>query len=641
MVINTLVILGIFSATGFAMYRYMKLISGTSDLDSFDNDYTDVNTLTRKVQDQFAMMLRQDIREKNMTRRDYEQSQRTKAEIRQNLKEAAYGNPNAKKAIKAYITGMLLTEELAFGVNEQTIDEIIPFNNVDELHAQDKFEILNYIYSNFKQEIDKNGKECGPLGKAGFAQMFKDYMIDNEGNLIPTEVNGEMMFDFSAQKLDEIFGDIYPEYELDYTDKIAILAQRIFEKYKGFGVIDTLFDTNLDEIDAGVSGVSKDGYDIDSKNLTFSYQSIWITIFGNKVRLSCIGFESQEELIRVTQNIYKYGANKVLNKDNGYVVSTMKNGSRITVMRPPFASSYGFFARKFDSTPSVRPEYLIGSYNQITREYRYKNWELAYKLVKWLIRGERTCGVTGAQGTGKSTMLKSLISFISSTYSIRVQEISAELNLQYTYPNRNIVSFQETETIGSQAGINFGKKTNADITIIGELAEAVQATYVIQTAQVASLQALFTHHAKTAYDFITAIADNLLDPKHGIYSEKKEAVEKTAEILNIDIHLENQKGMRYLSRITEIIPTKATKYPTEVDENATANDDRREYYKRQTDRELFTCVNLVEFHNGEFILRNLPSAKMQADIRKRLSPEEEQLFIKDMEELKKFINNAA
>lgn len=641
MVLNTLIILGIFSISAMAGYRYIKMISETSELDSFDNDYTDVNTLTRKVQDQFAMMLRQDIRERNMTRRDYEQSQRTKAEIRQNLKEAAYGNPNAKRAIKAYITGMLLSEELSFGVNEQTIDEIIPFNNVDELHAQDKFEILHYIYSNFKQQKDKNGNECGPLGKMGFAQMFNDYMVDKSGNLIATEVNGEMMFDFSLKKLNEIFDDVYPDYELEFTDKIAILAQRIFEKYKGFGVIDTLFDTNLDEIDAGVSGVSKDGYDIDSKNLTFSYQSVWITIFGNKVRLSCIGFESQEELIRVTQNIYKYGANKVLNKDNGYVVSTMKNGSRITVMRPPFASSYGLFARKFDSTPSVLPQHLIGSYNHKTREYKYKNWEVAYKLVKWLIRGERTCGVTGAQGTGKSTMLKALIRFIYSTYSIRVQEISAELNLQYAYPNRNIVSFQETETISSQMGINFGKKTNADITIIGELAEAIQAVYVIQTAQVASLQALFTHHAKTAYDFITAIADNLLDPKCGIYSEKKEAIEKAAEILNIDIHLENQKGMRYMSRITEIIPTKATKYPTEVNKEATADDDRREYYKRQTDRELFTCVNLVEFHDGEFVLKNLPSAKMQEDIRKRLSPEEEKLFVKDMEELKKFLDKAA
>ena len=631
MLLNTLIILGIFSGIGFGGYKYIMSLSTVSDFDSFDDDYTDIATLTKKIQEQFALMLKQDIRERNMTRYDYEQSQRRKAEIRLNLKEAAYGNANAKKAIKAYITGMLLSEGLGFGVNERTINEIIPFENVEELHSRDKFEILLYIYSNYKREKDNEGNEGKPLGKAGLAQIFKDYLTDENGALIPTFVNGELMYDFSSEKLDEIFDDVYPQHELSFTDKIAILSQRIFSNYKGFGVIDTLFDTNLDEIDGGVSGVSKDGYDIDSKNQVFSYQSIWITIFGNKVRLSCLSFGSQEELIRVTQNIYKYGANKVLNKDKGYVVSTMKNGSRITVMRPPFASSYAFFARKFDSTPSVEPEQLISGYG------KYKNVFIPLTLIQWMIRGERTGGITGAQGTGKSTMLKSLISFISPRYSIRVQEISAELNLQYTYPNRNILSFQETETINSQEGINLSKKTNADITIIGELAEAVQATYVIQTSQVASLQSLFTHHAKTSYDFITAIADNLLDPKDGIYNDKKEAIEKTAEVLNFDIHLANRKGVRYMERITEIIPTKASKYPSEMDRSKSHTDDEREFWKRQTDRELFSTRNLVEFHEGTFYMTNMPSKEFMDSIRERLSYEEEKQFNEDMRMLEKYM----
>ena len=625
MLFNTLIILGILGAGGFGGYKYLTSIANVSDFDSFEDDYTDVATLTKKISDQFAMMLKQDVRERNMTRHDYEQTQKRKAEIRLNLKEAAYGNANAKKTIKAYITAMFLSESLNFGVNEKTIDEIISFENMEELHDRDKFEILLYIYSNYKRD-----SEGHVLGKAGFAQMFRDYMLDENGNLIYTEVNGEKMYDLSPEKLDEIFADVYKDYQLSFTDKIAILAQRIFSNYKGFGVVDVLFDTNLDEIDGGVSGVSKDGYDIDSKNQVFSYQSVWITIFGNKVRLSCISFGSQEELVRVTQNIYKYGANRVLNRDRGYVVSTMKNGSRITVMRPPLASSYAFFARKFDSTPSVDPKDLIGGFGK-----HYGNVEDVLLVIYYLIKGERTGGITGAQGTGKSTMLKSLIRFISPRYSIRVQEISAELNLQYTYPNRNIVSFQETETIKSQEAINFSKKTNSDITIIGELAEAAQASYVIQAGQVASLQTLFTHHGKTAYDFITAIADNLLDPKDGIYNDKKEAIEKTAEVINFDVHLLNRKGTRYLERITEIIPSKASLYLSERNAGASHDDDEREFWKRQTDRELFTTRNIIEFHDGAFYVANLPSERMINAIKERLSVEEEEKFMQDLEYLKK------
>lgn len=643
MVFNTLVILGIISGIGFGGYKYIMSMAMVSENDQFEDDYTDVATLTRKISEQFSMMLKQDIRERNMTRYDYEQSQRRKAEIRMNLKEAAYGNANAKKAIKAYITGMLLSEDLGFGVNEKTINEIIPFENVEELHSRDKFEILLYIYSNYVREIDDDGNEGKILGKNGLAQIFRDFMCEKDEYGRPTkklkttyvkigEIE-EKMYDFTSEMLDEIFNEVYAEQTLSFTDKVAILAQRIFSNYKGFGVIDVLFDTSVDEIDGGISGVSKDGYDIESKNQVFSYQSIWITLFGNKIRLSCLSFGSQEELIRVTQNIYKYGANKVLDRDKGYVVSTMKNGSRITVMRPPFASSYAFFARKFDSTPSVKPEKLIGGFDA-----HYGNIQIPLTIIQWLIKGERTGGITGAQATGKSTMLKSLISFISPRYSIRVQEISAELNLQYTYPNRNIVSFQETETINSQEGINLAKKTNADITIIGELAEAVQATYVIQTAQVASLQSLFTHHAKTSYDFITAIADNLLDPTYGIYNDKKEAIEKTAEVLNFDIHLANRKGTRYMERITEIIPTKASDYPTEKNKKASHEDDEREYWKRTTDRELFKTVNLVEFHDGNFYMTHMPSKELMDSIVERLSLKEEKDFYNDMKMLEKYID---
>lgn len=624
MLFNLIMIALILAAIAYGLYRYYCTLSDVNDSDMTENDYTDVQTLRDKVSEQFSMMQRQDIREKNMTKAEYEQNQRRKAEIRINLKEAAYGNAKAKKNIKAYIMGFLLSEELGFGVNEHTIDDIIPFNNPDELHEQDKFEILLYVY--YKYMSDDIGR---PLEKKGFMKMLEDYKLFE-----PTKIDGEDMYDFTKERLEYIYEDVIKRVELTYQDKLEILAQRIFELYKGFGVVDMLFDTDIDEIDGGVSGISKDGYDIpNAKNLTFSYQSIWVTVRGVKMHLSCIGFDSQEELIRVVQNIYKYGANRVLNKKAGYVISTMKNGSRITVMRPPFGSSYAFFARKFDSTPSSKPEALINRENAI----------IPLTLIKWLIRGQRTIGITGAQGTGKSTMLKSLISFIDPQYTLRVQEISAELNLQYTYPNRNIVAFQETETIKSQEGLNFQKKTNGDINIIGEVAEAIQANFVIQTAQVASLFAMFTHHAKTSYDYVTAIANNLLDPVCGIYKEKKEAIETAAKILNIDIHLANKKGDRFMERITEIVPTKAEDYPTEKYPDAGFELDAREYFKRETDRKLFDCVNLMEYQifqkangetYGEYVLTNLPSSEMVADIKDHLSFAEEAEFDADMEMLK-------
>lgn len=619
--INLIIIVIILCGVAYFGYKYYMSLSDVRDDDYFLDDYTDLNTLKDKISREFAGMLKDNFREKNMSKKQLEMKQKSKAALRKSLKEAAYGNASAKRNIKLYIKNMLLDPDMNLGIDEESIDSVIPFGKHDELKSQDKFEILLYIAYNLMK--DENGQ---PYKQNGFARIIKDYRLTD-----PIIVNGERMYDFNNERLDYVFEDVIKDYELTFNDKLEILSQRIFEMYKGFGVADMLFDTGIDEVDAGLSGVPKDGYEIttSAKNLTYTYQSIWIMVGGIKLRMSCLSFGSQEELVRVTNNIYKYGANKVLSRKTGYVVSTMKNGSRIVTFRPPFGNTYGFLARKFDSTPSIAPEDLIKGNNAI----------IALTLIKWLIKGQRNIGITGAQGTGKSTMLKSLIRYIDPSFSLRIQEISAELNLNYAYPYRNIISFQETESIKSQEGLNFQKKTSGDVNIIGEVAEAAQANFVVQTAMVASLFAMFTHHAKTAYDFVMAIANNLLDPECGIYREKKEAVEMAAKILNIDIHLENRKGHRYLERITEIIPIQEMEYPSDVDPNKKHEADELEYFKRQTDRKMFEERDLVRYVNGEFVLVHLPSKAMVEDIKKKLTLEEEKEFIEDLKMIRSLKRN--
>lgn len=445
MLINLVLIAVIFGVLAVIGYRYVKSLSDIRDDDFFSDDYTDIMTIKNKISREFAGMLKENFREKNMSREEYEQKQRSKAILRKSLKEAAFGNLKAKKNIKLYIKNMLLDPDMNLGINEATINEVIPFGKAEDLKNQDKFEILLYVAYNLMQ--DERGK---PYRQDGFIKVIKD-----NGVLDPVMVNGEWMYDFTREKLDAVYRAVMQGYDLTFNDKLEILSQRIFEIYKGFGAVDALFDTGIDEVDAGLSGIPKDGYDISNsaKNLTYTYQSIWLMVGGVKLRMSCLSFGSQEELVRVVNNIYKYGANKVLSKKSGYVVSTMKNGSRIVVMRPPFANTYAFLARKFDSTPSIAPQDLIVGNNAV----------IPLTLLKWLIKGQRNIGITGAQGTGKSTMLKSLIRFIDPSLSLRVQEISAELNLNYAYPNRNIIALQETESIKSQEGLNFQKKTSGDV----------------------------------------------------------------------------------------------------------------------------------------------------------------------------------
>lgn len=616
MILNLLIIAVIIAAIAWIGYRYVNTVSEQSDDEFMSDDYHDLITIKEKVSKEFSAILKQDLREKNMTRKEYVTRQKQKAALRKNLKDAANGDSQAKRYIKTYIKSMLVDPAMNFNIDENTIDEIIPFGQERELKNEDKFEILLYVAYN--KLLDKKGM---PYKQLGFAKIIKEYHLTD-----PIKVNGEMCYDLTEERLNDVYSSIMSQVTLTYNDKLEIVAQRVFEMYKGFGVADSLFETSVDEVDGGISGVPKDGFEIthSSKELTYSYQAIWVIIGGIKLHLSCIGFGSQEELVRVVNNIYKYGANRVLNRSNGYVISVMKSGSRVVVMRPPFSTSYAFLARKFDSTPSVAPEDLI------SKNGEYSNAIIPLTLIKWLIRGQRNIAITGSQGTGKSTFLKSVIRFIDAAFSLRVQEKTSELNLNYTYPNRSIIAFQETESIDSQEGLNLQKKTSGDVNVVGEVAEAIQANFVIQTAMVASLFALFTHHAKTTYDLVMSIANNLLDPIFGIYREQKEAVEMAAKVLNIDIHLENRKGHRYLERITEVMPVQDRLYPSEVAAFSHERDEL-EFWKRTTDRKLFEENQLMHFENGEFVLDNLPSEAMMEEIKKKLTYDEEAEFLKDME----------
>ncbi len=89
---------------------------------------------------------------------------------------------------------------------------------------------------------------------------------------------------------------------------------------------------------------------------------------------------------------------------------------------------------------------------------RDEHAELPIALIRYLVMGERITAITGAQGSGKTTLLMAMVRHISALLPIRVQEMSFELQLRKIYPNRNILSLRETETISGQAGLDIQKK---------------------------------------------------------------------------------------------------------------------------------------------------------------------------------------
>ena len=103
-----------------------------------------------------------------------------------------------------------------------------------------------------------------------------------------------------------------------------------------------------------------------------------------------------------------------------------------------------------------------------------------------------------------------MIENIYETMNLRITETAFELHLRKIYPTRNILSMRETDTIAGQECLDVQKKTDGSVNIIGEVATDPVASWMIQSAQVASKFTLFTHHAKTFPNLVTALRNSML-----------------------------------------------------------------------------------------------------------------------------------
>ncbi len=208
-------------------------------------------------------------------------------------------------------------------------------------------------------------------------------------------------------------------------------------------------------------------------------------------------------------------------------------------------------------------------------------------------------------------MLMAMIENIYETMNLRITETAFELHLRKIYPTRNILSMRETETVSGQDCLDVQKKTDGSVNIIGEVATDPVASWMIQSAQVASKFTLFTHHAKTFPDLVTALRNSML--RAGVFKNEKTAEEQVVQVLNFDIHLvKDFRGRRYIERVTECIPVEEkNEYTFDYRKEKTLEgklekfmDNATTYFSKTTNRELYKYRNVLEYQDGVYVLTN-------------------------------------
>ena len=550
---------------------------------------------------------------------ELERRKNKKYELKKALKGCTYGDVNDKKYVKTLIYDLLLQE---YGVNEINISKAIPFDLPSLLTPQDKFDVLIYTYQ----------KE---FGYEALTQIIKKY---NLASLKFIDGEAKPSYVITREEIDDIYEK--ENISLTFQDKLNVVVQRIYQHYKGYSSIDEIRDMNIDGVSGGVSGLPEsflsqvaqtDGDYLNQvldKRVPRACDSIWIFFQGKSIRLEFLSFGTESELKRVCQNIYKYNNPGQLSDTNGYKINEMKDGSRVVVVRPSFSETWAFFVRKFDVKRATLEQLIT-----------FEGKEQAISLLKFLVKGARIISLTGEQGCGKTTMLMGMIENIYETMNIRVQETAFELHLRKIYPTRNILTFRETDTISGQEGLDVQKKTDGSVNIIGEVATDPVASWMIQAAQVASKFTLFTHHAKTFPDLVTALRNSML--RTGVFKDEKTAEEQVIQVLNFDIHLvKDFRGRRYIERVTECIPIRNKNLYTYDHRNEKTLegkldkfiDNATTYFTKITDKENYRYVNIMEYVNDSYVLTNKISDYNISEMRKNMDENDQEEFDKFIEE---------
>ena len=592
---NILLTVVVIIIAGLAIFYYIKKqkeqeVEATVVVD--DKTYT-LEMMKEFVKKRLDEITKVNLYDIGLSEEELKRRKNKKYELKKALKGCTYGDVNDKKYVKELIYDLLAKE---YGVDETNISKAISFDVPSLLTPQDKFDILIYVYKK-------------DFGYEALTELIKKY---NLAQLKYLEGESKPSYVITAQEIEDIYEK--ENITLTFEDKLSVVVQRIYQHYKGYSSIDEIRDMNIDGISGGVSGLpesflsqvaqtSSGDYlaQVSEHKVPRACDSIWIFFQGKSIRLAFLSFGSESELKRVCQNIYKYNNPGQLSDTNGYKINEMKDGSRVVVVRPSFSETWAFFVRKFDVKRSTLEQWFKGE----------PGCDDSIALLKYLVKGARIISITGEQGCGKTTMLMGMIENIYETMNIRVQETAFELHLRKIYPTRNILTFRETDTISGQEGLDVQKKTDGSVNIIGEVATDPVASWMIQAAQVASKFTLFTHHAKTFPNLVTALRNSML--RTGVFKNEKTAEEQVVQVLNFDIHLKKDfKGKRYVERITECIPIESrNEYTYDHRKEKTLEgkfdkffDNATQYFTKTTDKELYQYRNILEYVDGEYKIAN-------------------------------------
>jgi pilus assembly protein CpaF len=372
-----------------------------------------------------------------------------------------------------------------------------------EVAAMDKEKKRKERLSNLKQELHKRLLENLNLAAL---ETASEADLKGEINAISTEALAEM------------------QVVLPREDR-AILNQELYDEVMGLGPLEPLLK------DETVNDILVNG-----PNRVFVER-------GGKLTLTDITFKDERHLLRIIDKIVSAVGRRV-DESNPYCDARLQDGSRFNCMVPPVAVDGSLVSiRKFKKEKLGIPDLVkFGAFTEEMGLYLQAAVSCRLNVI-----------VSGGTGSGKTTTLNALSSFIDNTERVLTIEDTAELQLQQIHVGRMESRPPNVEGKGAVTQrdcLRNALRMRPDRIIVGETRgeEVIDMLQAMNTGHDGSMT---TIHANSARDGISRL-ENMV-AMAGIEMPLKAVRSQIAAAVNVIVQASRlQDGSRRMVSITEI-----------------------------------------------------------------------------------------
>ncbi|MEL6914132.1 MAG: CpaF family protein [Pseudomonadota bacterium] len=308
-------------------------------------------------------------------------------------------------------------------------------------------------------------------------------------------------------------------------DERQTLNQDLYDEVKGLGPIEPLLkDEDVNDI------------------LINGPKQIFVERKG-KLALSDITFKDERHLLRIIDKIVSAVGRRV-DESNPYVDARLQDGSRFNAMVPPVAVDGSLVSiRKFKKDKlAINDLVTFGAFTE----------EMA-AFLEAAVATRLNVIVSGGTGSGKTTTLNALSSFIDDSERILTIEDTAELQLQQTHVGRmesRPANVEGKGAVTQRDCLRNALRMRPDRIIVGETRgeEVIDMLQAMNTGHDGSMT---TIHANSARDGVSRL-ENMV-AMAGIEMPIKAVRSQIASAVNLIVQASRlQDGSRRMVSITEV-----------------------------------------------------------------------------------------